>query len=75
MKHLKDLTFNNIDEGTPEGQALKTAICILGWAKFPDKVPGDILEFVKDCRLDVFNTETPEQTFRRILEQRQKKNN
>lgn len=75
MQKFIKAKFNAIDRNSAEGQLLSTAICLLGWAKFPTKSPQDILDLVKDCYLHPLINETMDQTFVRILEEKQKRDN
>lgn len=72
---VQNINWESINNDTPEGQLLKTAICLLCCIRFKDKNPGMVLELVKDLRANIFIDESFEQTFERLEQKFKEKYN
>lgn len=75
MKTISTINWDKIDDNIPEGELLKTAICIIGYLYFKDKNPSLIFEVIKDIKLHPFVNESLQETMERIITKYKSTNN
>lgn len=75
IKRLAEFKWKDIKQATAEGALIARGISLLCWARFPDKKPEQVLEFMKDTILNPLINEPVEETFKRLEAVHQSKNN